>query len=343
MIVSFTQAIRIIEESGGSLSRQALYNWKAENPLPSFFVEINGKLKIDFNNSEWKRRVENPGHNKKRKSISDGMVSGDAENYSQIDNISRMKYLKGGRYFRGALRQAVLQRDNYRCVLCGKSASDGVLLEVDHIKEYEDGGQTTLENGQTLCPDCNKGKHSLKNKTQNNEPEYISQLEFGKRMGISRDVVTRLLDQNIIEKNITTGKINHTSESVKYNNYSFPEIPVTPEILDLEERARIAALNDTIYAAKIKEEKSKQEEIKTSELKKDLAPTYLIKHFFTFAENMIQLVYTRPHEIMPEIKALILAGHDKQAEEKFIRELEGIVVQCQKDLVVAIKDEGYRP
>lgn len=56
------------------------------------------------------------------------------------------------------LRYQVLKRDHYRCVICGRSAKDGVKLHVDHIKPVSRGGKTTLSNLRTLCSDCNLGK-----------------------------------------------------------------------------------------------------------------------------------------------------------------------------------------
>lgn len=58
------------------------------------------------------------------------------------------------------LRYQVLKRDHYRCVLCGRSAKDGVKLHVDHIKPVSRGGKTELNNLRTLCADCNLGKSS---------------------------------------------------------------------------------------------------------------------------------------------------------------------------------------
>lgn len=58
------------------------------------------------------------------------------------------------------LRFKVLQRDRFRCCTCGASPSvtPGVLLEVDHITPWSKGGETTIENLQTLCLACNQGK-----------------------------------------------------------------------------------------------------------------------------------------------------------------------------------------
>ncbi len=56
------------------------------------------------------------------------------------------------------LRFQVLKRDNYTCQICGKGAKDGVELEVDHIIPVSKGGKTIIDNLQTLCQRCNRGK-----------------------------------------------------------------------------------------------------------------------------------------------------------------------------------------
>lgn len=60
------------------------------------------------------------------------------------------------------VRLRVLNRDNFRCVFCGKSpATDiGTKLHIDHIVPFSRGGANTLENLQTLCVQCNLGKSS---------------------------------------------------------------------------------------------------------------------------------------------------------------------------------------
>ena len=61
------------------------------------------------------------------------------------------------------LRFKVLQRDNFRCQACGASPAldPSVCLHVDHIVPWSDSGETTLDNLQTLCADCNLGKGNL--------------------------------------------------------------------------------------------------------------------------------------------------------------------------------------
>jgi hypothetical protein len=55
------------------------------------------------------------------------------------------------------LRYRVLARDGAKCRLCGRSSTEAI-LHVDHIQPWSKGGETTLENLQILCEQCNIGK-----------------------------------------------------------------------------------------------------------------------------------------------------------------------------------------
>lgn len=56
-------------------------------------------------------------------------------------------------------RFSILQRDGFRCQLCGRTAEhDLVALEVDHMQPVSKGGLDDDENLWTLCRDCNQGK-----------------------------------------------------------------------------------------------------------------------------------------------------------------------------------------
>lgn len=61
------------------------------------------------------------------------------------------------------LRFLVLRRDNFKCKICGKSPAidPSISLEVDHIHPWVKGGETILENLQSLCSVCNRGKSDL--------------------------------------------------------------------------------------------------------------------------------------------------------------------------------------
>ena len=56
------------------------------------------------------------------------------------------------------MRWLVFKRDNWKCVACGRSAKDNVILHVDHIVPRSKGGRNELSNYQTLCENCNIGK-----------------------------------------------------------------------------------------------------------------------------------------------------------------------------------------
>ncbi|OQX01521.1 MAG: hypothetical protein BWK80_59790 [Desulfobacteraceae bacterium IS3] len=57
-----------------------------------------------------------------------------------------------------AIRWQVFQRDKWKCVSCGRSAANDVILHVDHIVPRSKGGKDELDNYQTLCHICNIGK-----------------------------------------------------------------------------------------------------------------------------------------------------------------------------------------
>lgn len=52
------------------------------------------------------------------------------------------------------IRRAVYERDEYRCQRCGTCVD----LTLDHVQPECRGGQTTIENLQTLCRPCNCSK-----------------------------------------------------------------------------------------------------------------------------------------------------------------------------------------
>ena len=57
-----------------------------------------------------------------------------------------------------SVRYRIMEHDGFRCRICGRSASSGVELEVDHIIPISRGGSSNDDNLQTLCRDCNRGK-----------------------------------------------------------------------------------------------------------------------------------------------------------------------------------------
>lgn len=74
-------------------------------------------------------------------------------------SVRRIEAQKERRLMTQDLRYRIMQRDHFRCVLCGRTTEeDGVKLHVDHILPVSKGGKTVPENLRTLCEDCNLGK-----------------------------------------------------------------------------------------------------------------------------------------------------------------------------------------
>ena len=72
----------------------------------------------------------------------------------------RLPVRRRSRAISDKLRYAVLKRDNFKCCACGASPAkdSSVELHIDHIVPWSKGGETALENLQTLCSRCNIGK-----------------------------------------------------------------------------------------------------------------------------------------------------------------------------------------
>lgn len=70
---------------------------------------------------------------------------------------------KTSRTINWRLRFIVMRRDNFKCKNCGRSPAiyPSIILHVDHVKAWANGGETVLENLQTLCSKCNIGKSDL--------------------------------------------------------------------------------------------------------------------------------------------------------------------------------------
>lgn len=85
----------------------------------------------------------------------------------KLDNDNRQRYEKKvtrtPREINLRLRYKVLKRDNYKCRICGASPAKNpsIELHVDHIVPWSKGGETVIDNLQTLCANCNLGKSDL--------------------------------------------------------------------------------------------------------------------------------------------------------------------------------------
>jgi 5-methylcytosine-specific restriction endonuclease McrA len=103
-------------------------------------------------------------------------------------------------------KQAILERDQYRCVICGKGLADGVELHVDHIRPRHLGGRSDIENGQTLCAQCNFPKKVYK-QTETGKRMFIRLLKLAEKEGDQQMIefcreVLRLYDMHGINDHI---------------------------------------------------------------------------------------------------------------------------------------------
>jgi len=92
-----------------------------------------------------------------------GYINAVDDAQTPIGSTLNTKQHKTSRDINLRLRFKVLQRDKFKCCSCGASPAKnpGVELHVDHIVPWSKGGETVLENLQTLCSKCNGGKSNL--------------------------------------------------------------------------------------------------------------------------------------------------------------------------------------
>ena len=92
--------------------------------------------------------------------LADDFILPEREDAKTLTKVSSNYKQENSRNISLSVRLKVLNRDNFRCVFCGKSpATDiGTKLHLDHIKPFSKGGKSIIENLQTLCEECNLGK-----------------------------------------------------------------------------------------------------------------------------------------------------------------------------------------
>lgn len=70
------------------------------------------------------------------------------------------------------IRWQVFKRDNWKCVACGRSAEENIILHIDHILPRSKGGKDEMNNYQTLCETCNIGKSNKDETNLRNNKAY---------------------------------------------------------------------------------------------------------------------------------------------------------------------------
>ncbi|MBE9154241.1 homing endonuclease associated repeat-containing protein [Cyanobium sp. LEGE 06113] len=87
--------------------------------------------------------------------------------YTEVDAAGENRKKRTPRNINLRLRFRTLQLDAFKCRACGASPAKNpeTELHVDHIVPWSKGGETELDNLQTLCSKCNLGKSNLHNLT----------------------------------------------------------------------------------------------------------------------------------------------------------------------------------
>lgn len=115
---------------------------------------------VEYINNE-SDEEDNENENSEADSVTDSIQQ---ESLKQKTVEHDQKYIrKTKREVNLRLRFRVMQRDNFKCCICGASpAKDpSVELHIDHIIPWSKGGETVMDNLQTLCSKCNLGKSDL--------------------------------------------------------------------------------------------------------------------------------------------------------------------------------------
>jgi hypothetical protein len=147
----FDEMERIWKRIGHRPSR---IEWASENPQFNYNTlcrHFNGWRKACFKFIEYK--------------MGKAVLDGDAVKATKDISTVRIKAKEERREAPLKMRLKVLQKDNFRCVLCGKSPAinPGTVLHVDHLIPFSKNGKTVISNLRTLCAECNWGKGNDEN------------------------------------------------------------------------------------------------------------------------------------------------------------------------------------
>lgn len=108
--------------------------------------------------------------------------------------------------FTSEQKRQIFERDNYRCVQCGRRQEEGCELHADHRVPKDKGGKATVDNGQTLCSVCNFRKKNY-GQTESGKKMFIRLWETSIKIG---DEKTRKFCEealNVYEKHNINGHI----------------------------------------------------------------------------------------------------------------------------------------
>ncbi len=110
-----------------------------------------------FEKHDWKRIIDNDEI--------DSLIRGESEKdvwenfrYEFFRSRINLETFRARQNLTPRRRFRILDRDHFACKLCGRSAANGAMLEIDHIVPVSKGGSNDDDNLWTLCIECNRGK-----------------------------------------------------------------------------------------------------------------------------------------------------------------------------------------
>ncbi len=128
----------------GSTYARRFGSWRAA--LEAFIEYVNSESDSDVNSE-----------------VTPELVPLDTPSGSNNAPLKVLKIKRTSRNINLRMRWTILKRDNFCCKKCGRSpAKDpSIVLHIDHVLPWSRGGETEVENLETLCDRCNLGKSNL--------------------------------------------------------------------------------------------------------------------------------------------------------------------------------------
>ena len=129
------------------------------------------------------------------------------------ERVRHWGYQKGFNYEYGSRKEAVLNRDNYTCQICGKKH---IRLEVHHIIFRSNGGTNDENNLITLCEACHNGVHDGTIKLDKKSKKM--NLRHATHMSIIRSQLLKAYPEAIETLGFVT-KVNREHLSLEKDHY----------------------------------------------------------------------------------------------------------------------------
>lgn len=124
--------------------------------------DLEGKTGIKITNRHLQRLLRKLGIIRSFSDAFNLAIKKGRKSYAHLKKSIKSSELRKGINLK--LRYEVMQRDHFRCILCGQNVADGSVLVIDHIIPVVKGGNNNPANLRTLCRACNHGKMLLEEK-----------------------------------------------------------------------------------------------------------------------------------------------------------------------------------